>query len=166
MSVTILTGPVSLADADGNDISSQDDGGIRRIEIAGKVVVQQAVPPPATNGFVIHADTPLVVSTHDTVFVIPDGETAHLQVLLSGNEDPTKGAVIEVFYDDVGVERLITRMYTAGSSVLFGFADISEARDGTALIGNGAGTKIIIVRRTKFAGNAIAIDAVVRGYSV
>jgi hypothetical protein len=166
LTVTVLSGPVVLADSDGNVISSQDDAGVRRIEIAGKVVVQQAVPPPLTVGFVIHGDTPKTVSSHDTVFVIPDTKVAHIQALVGGNEDPTKGAVIEVWYDENGTEHLIARMYTAGASELFGFADIMAARDGTSLLGNAGGTNKIILRRTKFQGTDIAIDAVVRGYTV
>ena len=63
-------------------------------------------------------------------------------------------------------EHIIARMYTAGASLLFGFADIAESRDGTALVGNVAGTNRVVLRRTKFAGSDIAIDAVVNGYTV
>jgi hypothetical protein len=162
----ILSGPVSLADADGNDISSQLDVGVRRIEMAGKVTVIGAQPPPSTTPFAIFADTPLVVGNADTVYVIPDGTVAHIQQLSAGNEDPTKGAVIEVIYNDAGTERLVARIYTAGQTELFSFADISASRDGTSMTGNAGGTKTIILRRTKFAGSDIAIDAVIRGYLV
>lgn len=155
-----------LYDVNGNAISSQADAGVNRLEIAGKVAVVGALPPPSTNPFAIIADTPLVVDNSDTAFVIPDGETAHLQQLTAGNEDPTKGASVEIIYDDAGTERLIARVYTAGFSVLFSFADIAMARDETPLLGNAAGTKKIIVRRLKFAGTNIAIDCVIRGYTV
>jgi hypothetical protein len=165
--MTIESPAVILYNEDGTvAVSTKDDDGVRRLEIAGVVVVQQAAVPLLGVAFLIHADTPLVVSTHDTIFVIPDGKTAHVQSLVSGNEDPTKGAVAEVIYDDDGTERLIARMFTAGASLLFGFANVSQSRDGTDLTGNGAGTKTIIVRRTKFVGTDIAIDTSVRGYTI
>lgn len=142
------------------------DSGQLRLAIEGKVAVVGAFPPPATSPFAVIADAPLVVGSHDTIFVIPDGETAHLQQLTAGNEDPTKGASVEIIYDDGGIERLIARVYTAGFSVLFSFADVSAARDGTPLVGDAGGTKRIIIRRLKFSGTDIAIDCVTRGYTV
>lgn len=155
--------PTVPTDAAGNAISSQDDAGIRRLEIAGKVSVIGALPPPSTTPVAIFADTPLTVGSHDTTFVIPSGMTIHLQQITAGNEDPTKGASVEVIYDD-GAEHMIARIYTSGQSELFSFSDIAEARDGTALTGNGSNT--IIVRRSKYSGTDIAIDCVVRGYTV
>ena len=153
-----------LYDVDGNPVTVTLDAGVRRVQISGKVAVVGAQPPPATTPVAIFADTPLVVGTHDVVWVIPEGETFYLQEILGGNEDPTKGAKVEVIFDDDSTERLITRMYLAGFSNSFGFADIYQSRDGTPLVGNAAGTKKIIVRRTKFSGTDIAIDAVARGY--
>ena len=155
--------PVVLYDSAGNAISTQLDTGVRRLEIAGKVSVIGAVPPPATNEARINADTPLTVGSHDTTFTIPNGEVFHLQQVTAGNEDPTKGAVIEIIFDD-GAEHLIERVYTNGNTISIGFSDISEARDGASLVGNGTNT--IVVRRTKFSGSNIAIDAGVRGYTV
>lgn len=156
--------PVYLADSvDGDPVTVSHDAGVDRLEIRGKVQTVGAIPPPETNEARINADTPLTVGTHDTLFTIPNGETFHLQAVTAGNEDPTKGAVIEVIYDN-GSEHVIERVYTAGFTGQIGFPDISEARDGTPLDGNGVHT--IIVRRTKYAGSDIAIDAEVRGYTV
>lgn len=154
---------VILYDSAGNAISSQDDAGVRRLEISGKVSVIGAVPPPATNLAQIFADSPLTVGSHDTSFVIPNGETFHLQEIVAGNEDPTKGAVVEVIYDN-GAEHLVARVYTNGETIAIGFSDVEIARDGTPMVGNGAHT--IIVRREKYSGTNIAIDAEVRGYTV
>lgn len=155
--------PIVIRDASGNAVTITEDAGVYRLEISGKVQVTGAVPPPATTPAQINADTPLVVGSDDTTFIIPNGETFHLQEVIAGNEDPTKGAVIEVIFDD-GTEHLIARVYTNGQTVSIGYADVSEARDGTALLGNGVYT--IIVRRAKFTGTNIAIDAVVSGYTV
>lgn len=154
-----------LYDAAGNAISSQDDAGTRRLEISGKVSVTGASPPPSTNAATILADTPLTVSTHDTVFTIPDGQTYYLQEVIAGNEDPTKGAVVEVIYFD-GTEHIVGRTYIAGFTITEGFPNRGIARDGTPMVGNAGGTNTILVRRNKYAGSDLAIDAVVRGYTL
>lgn len=147
------------------DVSVTADAGVNRLEIQGKVQSIGAIPPPATTPVVISADTPLTVGTDDTTYVIPDGEIFHLQQITCGNEDPTKGAVVVVLFDD-GSEHVIEQVYTAGFTVQAGFADIVEARDGTSLVGNPGGTNVIVVRRQKYSGSDIAIDAEVIGYVV
>lgn len=144
------------------DVTVTNDAGINRLEILGKVALTGALPPPATNAAVIFADTPLTVGNDDTTFTIPNGETFHLQEIVAGNEDPTKGAVIEVLFDD-GSEHLIARVYINGETIIIPYTDVIEARDGTSLTGNGSNE--IIVRRVKYSGSNIAIDAVVRGYT-
>jgi len=146
-----------------NDVTVLNDAGIYRLQISGKVQSVGAVPPPATTPVLISADTPLSVGTNDTDYVIPNGETFHLQQITAGNEDPTKGAVTLVVFDD-GSEHVVERVYTAGFTVQAGFSDIVVARDGTPLLGNG--TNKIVVRRVKYSGSNIDIDAEVRGYSV
>lgn len=155
--------PIVQVDSSGNPATITLDAGVYRQEVVGKVTVVGAQPPPSTTPTQINADTPLTVGSHDTSFTIPNGETFFLQQMVAGNEDPTKGASVEVIFDD-GAEHLIARVYTAGETVSIGFSDISEARDGTSLDGNGSNT--IIVRRAKFSGTNIAIDAVVTGYTV
>jgi hypothetical protein len=152
-----------LYDAAGVAVTITDDAGVNRLEISGKVQTVGAIPPPATSPTQINADTPLVVGTDDTTFVIPTGETFYLQSFTAGNEDPTKGAVTEVIYDD-GSEHLIERVYTNGQTIQIGFPDLSTARDGTVMVGTG--TETIIVRRVKYSGSNIAIDAEIRGYTV
>jgi len=154
--------PFIQVDEHGNYATITHDQGVNRQEIAGKVTIVGALPPPSTTLVEIFADTPLTVSTNDTTYVIPTGETFYLQQIVVGNEDPTKGAVIEVLFDD-GTEHLIARIYTSGQTLLVGYSDIQTARDGTALLG-AVGTSNIIVRRTKYSGTDIAIDAEVRGY--
>jgi hypothetical protein len=153
---------VILFDKDGNAFSSQLDAGVRRLEIAGKVSITGATPPPATSSAIIFADTPLTVGLDDTVFLIPDTETFHLQEVVLGNEDPTKGAKVTVLFDD-GAEHVITRVFSNGFTLVIGFPDVVAARDGTPLLGDGVAS--IIVRREKYTGSDIAIDAVVRGYT-
>lgn len=155
--------PTVLYDAAGNAVTVTEDAGVYRVEINGKVSVVGALPPPSTTAAIIYADTPLSVGTNDTAFVIPNGETFHLQNITCGNEDPTKGASVTVLFDD-GTEHVIARVYLGGQTLTIGYSDIALARDGTALVGNG--TNEIIVRRAKFSGSNIAIDAVATGYTV
>lgn len=155
--------PQVLYDASGNPVTVTDDAGVFRLEIGGKVAVTGATPPPSTTPVQINADTPLSVGTNDTTFIIPNGETFFLQEVVAGNEDPTKGAVVEVLFDN-GTEHLIARVYISGQTRSIGYTDLDTARDGTALLGDGVDT--IIVRRAKFSGSNIAIDAVVNGYTV
>ena len=155
--------PVSLHNVSGTPVTITNDAGVERLEVQGKVSIVGALPPPGTNQTVINADTPLTVGSDDTDFIIPDGETFRLQSIIAGNEDPTKGASIEVIYDD-GSEHLIERVYTAGQTIAVSYSDIAEARDGTPLVGSGTSNSII-VRRAKFTGSNIAIDAVVFGYT-
>lgn len=156
--------PFKFTNAAGSLVASlTNDAGVIRQEMSGKVQVTGAIPPPATTAVNVFADTPLTISTHDTTFTIPDNETFHLQEITAGNEDPTKGSVVELYFDD-GTEHLVSRIYTNGETITRGFSDRETARDGTVMLGNGAGTSNLIVRRTKFSGTAIAIDAVVTGY--
>jgi hypothetical protein len=113
----------------------------------------------------IHADTPLTVGSHDSVYVIPDGEVFHIQEIHQGNEDPTKGASVEIIYYN-GTEHLLERVYSAGSTVTIGYPEINAARDGTSMVGNAGGTNTIITRRLKYSGSNIAIETEVVGYVV
>lgn len=155
--------PVQMYDGAGNPVTITNDAGVYRVEITGKVQTVGAIPPPSTSPVQVSADTPLTVGSHDTSFLIPSGESFYLQSVTAGNEDPTKGAVTEVIYDD-GAEHIIERVYTSGQSIQIGFPDLSTARDGTALVGTG--TETIIVRRVKYSGSNIAIDSEIRGYTV
>jgi len=150
-----------LVDSSGNEITVTQEGAVYRLEVTGKVSVVGALPPPATTAFAIFADTPLTTGNHDTTWTIPSGEAAHIQSVQAGNEDPTKGAVVEIIFDD-GTEHLVERVYINGQTITISFGDVMEARDGTDLIGNGSNE--LIVRRTKYSGTNIAIDAVLRGY--
>lgn len=154
----------TLYDKDGNAVEVTMENGVYRLAVTGLVAVVGQDPPPGTTPVVITADTPLVVSTADTVYVIPDGQTYFLQEIVAGNEDPTKGAVTEVIYDENGTEHLIGRQYTAGFTEPASQTATGCARDLTKCIGNAGGTFKIIVRRTKYAGSPVAIDAEARGY--
>jgi hypothetical protein len=145
------------------DVTVTNDAAINRLEIAGKVSVTGAIAPPATTQVLIHADTPLTVGSHDTIYVIPDGEVFHIQEIHQGNEDPTKGASVEIIYYN-GTEHLLERVYSAGSTVTIGYPDINAARDGTSMVGNAGGTNTIVTRRLKYSGSNIAIETEVVGY--
>lgn len=155
--------PLLVVDSSGNEVSVINDAGVYRFSVTGKVQITGSSPPPATNPVQINASAPLTVGSHDTTFTIPNGETFFLQEIVCGNEDPTKGAVILVIFNN-GTEHVIARVYTNGQTIQVGYSDVEAARDGTALVGNGTNT--IIVRRVKYSGSDIAIDAVVSGYTV
>lgn len=166
--VYLKTGCASVVMEGGTLISGVDANGLTRevrVDADGNMlvaVVIETVPLGAT-GVVVAADTPLAVDTHDTAYVIPNGVTFHLQQFIIGNEDPTKGARIEIIYYDGTTEHVVMRSYGAGFTVSVPFPNINEARDGTLMAGNGS-TKTIIIRRTKLTGTNIEIDATVRGY--
>jgi len=128
------------------------------------VRVVATAPPAGVDAVIISADTPLTTGTHDTDYVIPNGETFYLQQITGGNEDPSKGAKIEVLYYDGTTEHLVSRDYFNGATHSSTFPDVKFARDGTEMVGDGS-TKLIRVRRSKYAGSDIAIDGVVFGYT-
>lgn len=156
--------PVYLANSSGNNVTITNDAGVYRVEIQGKVQTIGAAPPPATTGVLIYANNPLTVGTSDTDYTIPNGDIFRLQEIVAGNEDPTKGAVVSVYYYN-GTEHLVARVYTAGFTIPIGYPDVSEAQDGTSMVGNGT-TFLIRVRRQKYSGSDIAIVAQVAGYVV
>jgi hypothetical protein len=144
------------------------DGTVREVAVDAEGNLRTATAPAAapenSTPALISADTPLSVGSHDTVFVIPDGEVFHLQRLIASNEDPTKGARITILCDDGVSEHVVFRAYYAGFVVPVELPDTSEARDGTSLFGDGS-TKTIILRREKLVGANIEIDAQVQGYT-
>ncbi|MEE9358890.1 MAG: hypothetical protein V3U85_00250 [Hyphomicrobium sp.] len=167
--VKLTSGCASVIMEGGTLISGVDASGVTRevsVDSAGNLGVAVVVPsaPAGAAEVFISADTPLVVGLHDTTFVIPNGETFHLQQLIVGNEDPTKGARVEIIYYDGAAEHMVMRSYIAGFTTSIPFPGIGDARDGTAMVGDGS-TKTIIIRRAKLTGTDIEIDAVVRGYT-
>ena len=165
--VTMKVGCASIIMEGGTVVSGVDStGAVKQMAVSSQgainVTVVGSVPPDGVEGVSIYADSPLVVGSHDTTYVIPNGEHFVLQQFTAGNEDPTKGAIVTILFDD-GTEHVIQRGYLAGFTVDFPLPNIAEARDGTILTGNGTNT--IIVRREKLSGTNIQIDAVVRGYS-
>lgn len=145
------------------DVSLDGTDGKYRLEIVGKVSVSAPPAPPASTPVSIDASSPLsVTTTSTTTYVIPNGETLTITSITAGAEgDPNeRGSKVEVFYYD-GTERIIERIYLTGQTVPL-FPDTAEARDGTALVGNGVHE--IRVRRTRLGGSSVEIDAVIRGY--
>ena len=165
--VSLLLGCASTIMEGGTIISGIDaDGVVReaRVDAQGNqnVVVVGSQPPDGVPTTRIFADTPLTVGSHDTAYIIPNGDTFYLQFMSLTNEDPSKGASMEIIYYN-GTEHLITRLNSAGFLVSEPFNDLSIARDGTVMVGNGT-TFTIILRRLKFSGSDIAIDGFARGY--
>jgi hypothetical protein len=148
------------------DIVVDSEDGTKCLAIKGKVTLSEAEAPEGATLATIDASTPLVISTvHNTIWTIPDGVTFTVTFFgIGGQGDPTgKNSKGELFYDDNGTFRLIDSLYMSGFS-LERYLTTSYTRDGVKLTGNSAGTQKIVLRRTRFSGNALEVDAVVRGY--
>lgn len=143
-----------------------EQDGLRRIAVSGKVYSLPPAPPADTTPVTIPADTPLAINqdTHHD-YVIPNGKTFYLQQIVVGAEgDPTeKGSKVEVSYFDGTSYHVIERLYFTGFTQYGSYPDIGMARDGTALVGNGS-TKKIRVSRIRLSGSTEEVDCVVRGY--
>lgn len=154
-----------IVEIDGVDIV-EDATGVFRLATDGRVIV---TPPPAPDGataVTIAADTPLSVSgLRTTEYTIANGKTFHLQQVQSGAEgDPSeKGNKVEIRYYDGAAEHLVARQYIMGETLWLQMPDVSAARDGTSMDGNGT-TKTIRVVRERLGGSSQEIDAVVYGY--
>ena len=138
-----------------------------RLAVEGKVSVVSPTAPTAATSVSLASDSPLAITTTaQATYVIPDGETFYLQALAAGAEgDPTeKGSRVEVFYDQNGTEKIVSRLYVAGFTVFQSYNDVSASRDGTSMVGNAGGTNRIILRRTRLSGSAQEVDAELRGY--
>jgi len=161
-----IIGRVKLTDgADVVDIIEDDEDGIKRLQIKGKVSVSAPATPATATSVTIAGDDPLDISTtQNESYTIPDGETFTLTSVSAGAEgDPTeKGSKVEVIYYDGTDEHLISRIYITGQTVSV-YPDTSITRDGTSMTGDGS-TKTIIVRRLRLSGTSQEVDAVARGY--
>lgn len=169
MAFSIIEGDVGISDAGTRAaVTTDSTDGRNKVWIQGSVSIVSPEAPAAATAVMILGDSPLDMNnTEDsTAYVIPDGETFTLQQIIAGAEGDTteRGTAIEVFYDDVGTDRLIFREYITGftSSVT---VNLSEARDGTALTGNAGGTKTIFLRRRRLSGGSLEVDAVAFGFS-
>jgi hypothetical protein len=111
-------------------------------------------------------DTPLDMSgNNQTTYVITNGKTFYLQQIVAGSQgDPTEnGSRVELFFYD-GTEHLVARIYLTGFTTFITYPQLNEARDGTAMSGNG--TNYLILRRTRLSGGNQEVDAVIYGYEV
>lgn len=146
------------------DIDPAD--GKRRLAIDGKVSVSPPPAPPGTTEVIISADSPLsMTGTVTTSHIIANGKIFHIQQLTAGAEgDPNeKGSKVEVYYYDGTTEHLVERVYIVGFTQFGIYPDTAKARDGTIMIGDGT-TKEIRIKRNRLGGNALEVDAVVRGF--
>lgn len=160
-----------LYDENGNPVEVRIDEADQtyRLGVFGKVTTVPASPPAAKTRVVLVGDTPLAfgagANPQDSEFVIPNGETFTAQRLIAGSEgDSTEaGSRIDLIYVDASsVEHLITRQYVAGFTVDVS-GETDEARDGTAMVGDGVNTKIVL-RRLRLSGGSLEVDAVLVGY--
>ena len=154
------------------------EGKSKRVQVLedGQVRVSSSPPkpPPGTTEYVFAQDDANlsigpVPSTHDTISaVIGNGVKLYLQIMTIGAAgDPSeKGSKVEFFWvtGSTPVEHLIERLYATGASLSLQLPDVHKARDGTAMVGDGANTKLII-RRTRLSTSNGEIDASLRGYT-
>jgi hypothetical protein len=150
---------------------------VRKIlaEPDGALIVAAKPPsaPPGTTSFVMAADTPLSVGPvptfHETVSpAIGASVGLYLQTIAAGAAgDPTEnGSKVEVYWREgsTPTDHLISRIYLSGQTVNEVLPNVNEARDGTALTGNGSNTYLVI-RRQRLSTAAQEIDVEVRGYT-
>lgn len=146
-----------------------------QVEEDGKLRVASTppTPPAGTTEFVLSADSPLEVGPNPTFqektsAAIANGETLKLQFVAGGAQgDPSEsGSKVEVYWEEgAGPTRhLVERIYLSGATVYVSLPDVSKARDGTVMTGDGTNTKLVI-RRERLSNSAQEIDAVVRGYT-
>jgi len=129
--------------------------------------------PPGTTPFVVAADTPIEVGPNpvyrETLGAVVAANTdLHVQFLAAGAAgDPSeKGSKVELYWREGAgpTDHLVERIYVSGATVSLSLPNTNLARDGTAMTGNGANTRLV-VRRERLAVSAQEIDAVVRGYT-
>lgn len=148
------------------DVLVEDDGTLR-------VASQPPSAPPGASEFVLAIlDANLVIGApptyHETVSaVIGNGVDLYLQLFTTGAAgDPSeRGSRVDLLWrEGVGpTDHVIERSYVSGQSVTVILPDVSKARDGTSLTGNGTNTKLLI-RRYRLSNSNQEVDAIVRGY--
>ncbi len=160
----VFFGRSELDKAEVPTVARDQQDGKFRLSIEGKVTTSLPSPPQDATQVTIAADDPLEVQgSEDTEYIIPNGTTFHIQQVIAGAQgDPNEtGSKIEIIYND-GVENLIERLYVVGFTEFGNYPDTSTTRNGKKLEGNG--TNKIVIRRDRIGGNALEVDAVVRGY--
>jgi hypothetical protein len=145
---------------------TEDDGTL-------KVASQPPSPPSGTTEFILAQDDanlevgPSPVYHETESAVVGNGVVFNLQLVVAGAAgDPSeRGSKVELFWREGAgpTDHLITRVYLVGASLALTFPSVSQARDGTAMIGNGTNTKVVLVR-TRLSTAAQEIDAEVRGF--
>lgn len=160
---------VRIRDGNGSalaDVETDSQDGKNRLAIIGKVSITESSAPPTATKVSLNNSTPLSISANsDSFYVITDSKTFTVTLVIGGCEGDSseRGSVVEVYYDDIGTLKIIDRLYLNGQTVSI-FPDTNQARDGTLLTGNLAGTKRILLRRRRLSGAAQEVDAVLRGY--
>lgn len=178
--VAVATDADSLAAAYGVPILARDAGGLARFilcEDDGKVRVasQPPSPPPGTTEFVLaQPEANLEVGPfprfHETVSAaVGNNVELYLQSFTAGAAgDPSeKGSKVEIYWREGAgpTDHLISRIYLSGQTVVQTLPDVHKARDGTAMIGDGTTTKLVL-RRERISWSAQEIDGEIRGYLV
>lgn len=132
------------------------------------VVPYPPVCPPGATEVNIYADSPLELSNsnspHSTEHIITNSKTFKAQrVIIGAGHDPSeKGSQIELIYYN-GTEHVVARYFVENQTFEIHLGDLSKARDGTSMAGNGTTYKFI-VRRTRLSSSAQMVDAHVQGY--
>jgi hypothetical protein len=176
---------VLLTEIDGklaSAIYGRDAGGVDRMaqsQTDGKLVVATTLPesPPGTTPFtfaVNEAELEVgaggdVTSPHESLgAIVPSGDTVTIQFFTAGSAgDPSEaGSVIELYWREGGgpTDHLIERLFVGGQTVTVQLPSANQSRDGTALVGNGTNTRLM-VRRKRESTAAQPLDFVVRGYT-
>lgn len=160
--VLMKMGCASVVAEGGLILSGKDpDGIIRQAAMTRAGQISVSTPPPeapvGTTG-VIQTEYDAVATTHDNVYLIPDGETLVINRLSSGAEtDSTAGNVVELWYDPNG-----TGVGMSIIDAIFCSGDGDQHDLSASYIGDG--TKSIRMRRRRFSGGSKEIFGRWEGY--
>jgi hypothetical protein len=179
--LAVENGVAIPANTKGLLVHGKDSTGFARsieTQTDGKLVVATTLPqsPPGTTPFtfaVVEGELEVgpsgdVASPHDSLGpIITSGHTLTIQFVTAGTVgDPSEaGSKVSVYWQTSGpTNHLIERIYITGQTVTVQLPSASEARDGTAMVGDGTNTRLM-VRRERVSTTAQEIDFVVRGYT-
>lgn len=153
-----------MSRVDGEIIVDKDDDTIGlTVNSDGSINTVPQLSPDAPTGTtqVVQETFSDVASTAgvDLNYVIPNGETLTIQLLVAGAEESTGGSVVELFYDPNGDLSVLTRI-----STLFVNGQSDNTPVNQEFVGNG--TRRIVVRKRGYSSAAREMFAQWIGFRV
>jgi hypothetical protein len=84
-------------------------------------------------------------------------------IIGAGHDPSERGTQVDLIYYDGSTEHVVARFFVENTTFEIQLADISKARDGTTMTGNGT-TKKLIIRRTRLSSADQRVDVHVQAY--